>query len=53
MKSKPLAPLREPWISKGDIEKDREKKYKSKKQPPAENKVEFETMPKPEDKKEL
>jgi hypothetical protein len=29
-KSKPLAPLKEPWISTGTIEKDKEKKYKPK-----------------------
>jgi hypothetical protein len=31
VKSKPLPPLKDPWISTGDIEKDREKKFKSKK----------------------
>ena len=30
VKSKPLAPLKEPWISTGNIEKDKEKKYKNK-----------------------
>lgn len=53
VKSKPLAPLREPWISTGDIDKDREKKYKTKKQPPAENRVEFESTTQPDEKKEL
>lgn len=56
VKSKPLAPLKEPWISTGEIEKDREKKFKNKK--PADNRVEL-GSPAPDgadqatDKKEL
>lgn len=41
VKSKPLAPLKEPWISSGNLEKDRDKRLKPKKQPPPENRVEF------------
>lgn len=42
VKSKPLAPLKEPWISTGDIEKDKEKKSKSKRPVvPAEERAEF------------
>ena len=55
VKSKPLAPLKEPWISTGSIEKDREKRSKIKKPPTyQENRVEFapETA-EPDSKKEL
>ncbi|MBL7544568.1 MAG: hypothetical protein JNL11_12195 [Bdellovibrionaceae bacterium] len=42
VKSKPLPPLKEPWISTGDLEKDREKKSKQKRPlPSTENRVEF------------
>ena len=42
VKSKPLPPLKEPWISTGELEKDREKKAKQKKSPnPSETRVEF------------
>lgn len=42
VKSKPLAPLKEPWISTGNIEKDKEKKYKTKRPAqPADERAEF------------
>lgn len=42
VKSKPLAPLKEPWISTGNIEKDKEKKYKNKRPAqPADERAEF------------
>ncbi|OYZ11913.1 MAG: hypothetical protein B7Y39_19255 [Bdellovibrio sp. 28-41-41] len=42
VKSKPLAPLKVPWISTGNIEKDKEKKYKNKRPAqPADERAEF------------
>lgn len=53
VKSKPLAPLKEPWISTGDIEKDKEKKAKTKRPiAPTDNRVEFSPAPTMEEKKE-
>ena len=53
VKSKPLAPLKEPWISTGDIEKDKEKKAKTKRPTaPADSRVEFAPQPTMEEKKE-
>lgn len=53
VKSKPLPPLKEPWISSGDLEKDRDRKLKNKKQPlPVENRVNFTPPPTPEDQLE-
>lgn len=53
VKSKPLAPLKEPWISTGDLEKDREKKAKTKRPAaPADSRVEFSPQPTMEEKKE-
>ncbi|MBL7557772.1 MAG: hypothetical protein JNM24_18225 [Bdellovibrionaceae bacterium] len=54
VKSKPLAPLKEPWISTGDIEKDKEKKAKTKRPTaPTDSRVEFSPPPTMEEKKEL
>lgn len=59
VKSKPLAPLKEPWISTGDIEKDKEKKAKTKRPTaptaptaPTDSRVEFSPPPTMEEKKE-
>lgn len=53
VKSKPLPPLKEPWISTGDLEKDRERKSKNKKpSTPAENRIEFTPPPSPDDQRE-
>lgn len=53
VKSKPLAPLKEPWISTGDIEKDKEKKAKTKPPTaPTDSRVEFSPPPTMEEKKE-
>lgn len=50
VKSKPLAPLKEPWISTGDLEKDKEKKYKSKRPPvPTDERIEFNPPPPPDE----
>lgn len=53
VKSRPLPPLKDPWISTGDFEKDREKKNKTKKQPSTDNRVEFEAPPAAGQKKEF
>lgn len=53
VKSKPLAPLKEPWISTGDIEKDKEKRTKTKRPTtPADSRTEFSPPPTLEEKKE-
>lgn len=53
VKSKPLAPLKEPWISTGDIEKDKEKRAKTKRPAaPGDSRVEFSPPPTMEEKKE-
>lgn len=64
VKSRPLPPLKEPWISSGDLQKDRDKKFKSKKQIPAsenpapdtttpKSHIEFENLTPPDEKKEF
>lgn len=53
VKSKPLPPLKEPWISTGDFEKDKEKKEKIKRPViPAENRAEFAPQPTLDEKNE-